>query len=117
VRARESVNTVSPGTIATELSRKATPDFTYVESNTCVAPAALAPFRLPCRFLPRPHFTSRLIARPPADRPLGRVGDPDDVASLVLFLAGEGARWITGQNIPVDGGITIKGGWAPLIAP
>jgi NAD(P)-dependent dehydrogenase (short-subunit alcohol dehydrogenase family) len=47
-------------------------------------------------------------------RPLGRVGDPDDVASLVLFLAGEGARWITGQNIPVDGGITIKGGWAPL---
>lgn len=74
------VNAVSPGTIATELARKATPDFTYVESNT----------------------------------PLGRVGDPDDVASLVLFLAGEGARWITGQNIPVDGGITIKGGWAPL---
>lgn len=47
-------------------------------------------------------------------RPLGRVGYPDDVASLVLFLAGDGSQWITGQNFPVDGGITIKGGWAPL---
>ena len=36
--------------------------------------------------------------------PLGRVGEPEDVAHLVAFLAGEGGRYITGQAIAVDGG-------------
>lgn len=37
--------------------------------------------------------------------PLGRIGDPDDVASAVLFLAGPQASWITGAALPVDGGL------------
>lgn len=36
--------------------------------------------------------------------PLGRVGEPADVAEVVLFLASEQARWITGQRIYVGGG-------------
>lgn len=36
--------------------------------------------------------------------PLGRVGEPDDIAAMVAFLAGPGARWITGQDFPVSGG-------------
>jgi 3-oxoacyl-[acyl-carrier protein] reductase len=36
--------------------------------------------------------------------PLGRVGRPDDVADVVVFLASEQARWITGQKIFVSGG-------------
>ncbi|QNK80598.1 glucose 1-dehydrogenase [Nakamurella sp. PAMC28650] len=37
--------------------------------------------------------------------PLGRVGRPEDVAAAVLFLAGDGASWITGVTLPVDGGL------------
>ncbi len=39
-----------------------------------------------------------------ASVPMGHVGDPEDVARLVTFLAGVGGRYITGQTILVDGG-------------
>lgn len=38
------------------------------------------------------------------DIPLGRLGDPEDVTGLVLFLCSDAARYITGQAINVDGG-------------
>ncbi|MET9023824.1 SDR family oxidoreductase [Actinopolymorpha sp. NPDC004070] len=41
--------------------------------------------------------------------PLGRVGEPDDVAAAVAFLASEDAAWITGVVLPVDGGILSVG--------
>jgi 3-oxoacyl-[acyl-carrier protein] reductase len=37
--------------------------------------------------------------------PLGRLGEPEDVADVVAFLATHEARWITGQNLRVGGGI------------
>ena len=37
--------------------------------------------------------------------PLGRVGEPEDVASAVAFLASSDAAWITGHTLPVDGGL------------
>lgn len=40
--------------------------------------------------------------------PVGRVGEPSDIAATVLFLASEGAGFITGQQITVDGGMTRK---------
>ncbi len=39
-----------------------------------------------------------------ADTPLGRVGAPDDVADVIVYLASEQARWVTGQLIHVGGG-------------
>jgi 3-oxoacyl-[acyl-carrier protein] reductase len=39
--------------------------------------------------------------------PLGRMGTPDDVARAVVFLAGEGAAFVTGVVLPVDGGLGI----------
>jgi 3-oxoacyl-[acyl-carrier protein] reductase len=38
------------------------------------------------------------------DIPLGRMGRPDDVADVVVFLASEQARWVTGQRLFVGGG-------------
>ena len=37
--------------------------------------------------------------------PLGRYAAPDEIAATVLFLAGDGAAYITGAVIPVDGGL------------
>lgn len=40
--------------------------------------------------------------------PAGRVGTPEDIANACIFLCSEGAGFITGTNLTVDGGMTIK---------
>ncbi len=50
-----------------------------------------------------PQFVKRYEARVP----LGRMGRPEDIAPVVSFLLSEDAQYITGQNIIVDGGVTI----------
>ena len=41
-----------------------------------------------------------------AHTPLGRIGDPEDIAATVMFLAGPGATWITGAILPCSGGLS-----------
>lgn len=41
------------------------------------------------------------------ETPLGRIGTPQDIASLMLFLAGEDSSFITGQIIGINGGLVI----------
>lgn len=56
-----------------------------------------------------------LLATMPAERrarltalhPLGRMGEPEDIAHMALFLMSDQASWITGQAIAVDGGFNI----------
>lgn len=42
--------------------------------------------------------------------PLGRIGEPEDIAGVAVFLASRAARFITGQTIVVDGGAMVAGG-------
>ena len=42
--------------------------------------------------------------------PLGRIGEPEEIAGTAVFLASKAGAYVTGQAIVVDGGTTIKGG-------
>jgi tropinone reductase I len=55
--------------------------------------------------LAQPERLERILAR----TPMNRVGQPEEVASLVTYLAMDKASYITGQNIMVDGGMSVKG--------
>lgn len=56
-------------------------------------------------------LASRLLSTPEKveasgkRHPLQRIGEPNDIASVVLFLLGDGSDWITGQVMAVDGGM------------
>ena len=39
--------------------------------------------------------------------PMGRKGDPRELAATVVYLASDAAGYVTGQTLPVDGGMTI----------
>lgn len=45
-----------------------------------------------------------------APYPLKRLGEPDDIGSVVAFLASDDSSWMTGQTITVDGGVLLAGG-------
>jgi NAD(P)-dependent dehydrogenase (short-subunit alcohol dehydrogenase family) len=47
-----------------------------------------------------------------AGHPLGRIGEPEDVASAALFLASDAASWMTGETLVIDGGTLVR--WQPL---
>lgn len=50
-------------------------------------------------------WTAPALAR----TPLGRLGEPEDIAQAILFLSSPAASWITGQTLYVDGGYTVSG--------
>jgi len=71
------VNAVNPGVVVSELHRRAGMD-----------DAAYAAF----------------LEHSASTHPLGRVGQPDDIAAAILFLASSDSEWITGETLSVDGG-------------
>jgi NAD(P)-dependent dehydrogenase (short-subunit alcohol dehydrogenase family) len=47
--------------------------------------------------------------------PAGRPGDANEVASAIVYLASEGARYVTGASLVIDGGLTLMGAEANRI--
>jgi NAD(P)-dependent dehydrogenase (short-subunit alcohol dehydrogenase family) len=76
------VNAVAPGTIMTPLNQRV--------------------------FQEDPN-AEQLIATWKRAHPIGRFGDPDEVAELVLFLASDRSSFITGEVVRADGGLVVRG--------
>ena len=55
-----------------------------------------------------------LIAKFEARIPMGRGAQPDDISGPIAFLASEDAHFVTGVNLPVDGGLNASNGQPPL---
>lgn len=65
---------------------------------------AISPGHFPPKRGPeKPDYMHELITR----TPMGRVGQPDDLAGTAVFLASEASSYITGQNLIVDGGWSV----------
>jgi 3-oxoacyl-[acyl-carrier protein] reductase len=62
-----------------------------------VAPAVVKT-RLAGMLLENEEMTARM-------HPLGRVGEPEEVARLIVYLASDAASWMTGAIVPIDGGV------------
>jgi len=84
----------------------------YAEKNirvNAVAPASTTRTRMfeeRLRRAPDPGLLERAVA---LANPMKRLGTPEDVAELVLFLSSQRAAYITGGVFPVDGGLTASG--------
>jgi NAD(P)-dependent dehydrogenase (short-subunit alcohol dehydrogenase family) len=77
---RVRVNAISPSLVLTELAQE---------------------------ILSREADPAATLARREAQHPLGRLGRPQDIGSAAVYLAGDEAGWMTGQNLVIDGGLSI----------
>jgi NAD(P)-dependent dehydrogenase (short-subunit alcohol dehydrogenase family) len=71
---------------------------------------ALAPGPFVSRMTAFATLDEEKRAKVGSDVPLGRVGEPEDIAGCMLFLCGRGGAYITGAIIPVSGGINVMSG-------
>ena len=55
----------------------------------------------------RPFFSGPLLEKMLVETPLGRIGEPEDVAEVITFLASDAARHITGATIDINGGYLL----------
>jgi NAD(P)-dependent dehydrogenase (short-subunit alcohol dehydrogenase family) len=74
------VNAISPSLVLTELAQE---------------------------ILSREVDSAATLARRQAQHPLGRLGEPQDIGAAAVYLASEDSGWMTGQNLVIDGGLSV----------
>jgi NAD(P)-dependent dehydrogenase (short-subunit alcohol dehydrogenase family) len=57
---------------------------------------------------PEARHAPKLSQRDHTQHPAGRVGTPEDIGALAVYLLGDASRFVTGQRFVVDGGMTVK---------
>ncbi|BBO69851.1 beta-ketoacyl-ACP reductase [Desulfosarcina alkanivorans] len=67
----------------------------------CISPGVIGTERIH-------NMPKKMVEDWRAGIPLGRIGQPGEIAKMVAFLASDDANYITGANIPVDGGLTLN---------
>jgi NAD(P)-dependent dehydrogenase (short-subunit alcohol dehydrogenase family) len=88
-----NVNLINPGAFDTNLRDQAVIQRAKAQGLTVT------------ELLKKESQAPRPAAGPASNIPLGRMGTPDDIANLVLFLVSEQSSYITGEMIDIDGGV------------
>ncbi|MGD0425516.1 MAG: SDR family NAD(P)-dependent oxidoreductase [Candidatus Acidiferrales bacterium] len=71
----------------------------------CICPTLVAT-ELGMKSIHRTANAEAEIQKRIAEIPIGRLGKPEDVAAMAVYLASEDASWVTGASFPLDGGLT-----------
>jgi NAD(P)-dependent dehydrogenase (short-subunit alcohol dehydrogenase family) len=74
----------------------------------CVCPATIENTKMFDKVLTRSKDRAKHMDYVLAKHPMGRLGNPEEVAYAVLFLASDEASFITGVSLPIDGGRSIR---------
>jgi len=72
--------------------------------NVTVNAVAPGPFESKMMAATLDRFRDAIVAT----CPLGRIGEPEDMAGVAIYLASRAGAYVTGVVIPVDGGITVR---------
>ena len=77
------VNAIAPGTVDTQLVRTAMDNISEEDAR---------------------KYQEKILTM----YPLGRIGHPDDIGGLAVYLASDLAKWVTGAIFNIDGGLTTN---------
>ena len=110
-----------PERFAYSMSKGAVLTMTYSAAKDClpynIRVNCIAPARVHTPFVDGylaqnyPGQEAEMFDKLAQTQPIGRMGEPDEIAALIVYLASDEASFITGSNIPIDGGfVTLNAG-------
>jgi len=101
-----SAYTASKGAIISATRAMAAEYAKYGIRVNCVSPSVIETQMIRELFDREPDLEQKLLSL----HPMGRVGTPKDVAEAILYLASDESKFVSGQNLVLDGGRSIYGG-------
>ena len=84
----------------------------YAEQNIRVLAVNPGTIETPLALESVDHDLEALRSAAADQHPIGRIGKPEEIAAVVLFLSSDAASFMTGEYVNVDGGLMAKGAWA-----
>ena len=69
---------------------------------------AVSPGMVNTEFIAKRNFSEEDLKRDIAMYPLKRYGEPEEVAFAIIYLLSDASKWVTGSNLVIDGGRSLK---------